>query len=104
MKMDFKKNSGIILIVLGIILTLDKTNEFKGIVHVIVYYIQEYLNEQSLSQEEFSKRYNIPLEVIKGEQSISIYIAKKLSCIIGASTEYWLNLQKEYDKLVSKGI
>ena len=35
MKMDFKKNSGIIL-------TLDKTNEFKGIVHVIVYYIQEY--------------------------------------------------------------
>ncbi len=42
MKMDFKKNSGIILIVLGIILTLDKTNEFKGIVHVIVYYIQEY--------------------------------------------------------------
>ena len=42
MKMDFKKNSGIILIVLGIILTLDKTNEFKGIFHVIVYYIQEY--------------------------------------------------------------
>lgn len=40
--MDFKKNCGIILIVLGIILTLDKTNEFKGIVHIIVYYIREY--------------------------------------------------------------
>lgn len=41
-KMDFKKNCGIILIALGIILTLDRTNEFKGIVQVIVYYIQEY--------------------------------------------------------------
>lgn len=40
--MDFKKNCGIILIVLGIILTLDKTNEFNGIVHIIVYYIREY--------------------------------------------------------------
>lgn len=40
--MDFKKNSGIILIVLGIILTLDKTKEFNGIVHMIVYYIREY--------------------------------------------------------------
>ena len=68
------------------------------------FYIQEYLNEKNLSHEEFSSRYNIPLEVIKGEQSISIYIAKKLSSTIGASTEYWLNLQKEYDKLVSKGI
>ena len=26
----------------GIILTLDRTNEFKGIVSIIVYYIQEY--------------------------------------------------------------
>lgn len=64
------------------------------------YYIQEYLNEQSLSQEVFSKRYNIPLEVIKGEQSISIDIAKKLSSIIGTSVEYWLNLQIEYDKII----
>ena len=40
--MDLKKNRGIILIVLGIILTLDKTNEFMGIVHIIVYYIREY--------------------------------------------------------------
>lgn len=40
--MDFKKNSGIILIVLGIILTLDKTKEFNGIVNIIVFYIREY--------------------------------------------------------------
>ena len=41
-KMNIKKNCGIILIILGIILTLDRTNEFKGIVSIIVYYIQEY--------------------------------------------------------------
>ena len=40
--MNIKKNCGIVLIVLGIILTLDRTNEFKGIVSIIVYYIQEY--------------------------------------------------------------
>ena len=66
------------------------------------YYIQEFFKEESLSQEEFSKRYNIPLEVINGEQSISIDIAKKLSNIVGTSIDYWLNLQKEYDKLICK--
>ena len=40
--MNIKKNCGIVLIVLGIILTLDRINEFKGIVSIIVYYIQEY--------------------------------------------------------------
>ena len=40
--MNIKKNCGIVLIVLGIILTLDRTNEFKGSVSIIVYYIQEY--------------------------------------------------------------
>ena len=41
-KMNIKKNCGIVLIILGIILTLDRPNEFKGIVSIIVYYIQEY--------------------------------------------------------------
>lgn len=68
------------------------------------YYIQEFLKEESLSQEEFSKKYNISLEVIKGEQSLSIDIAKTLSNIVGTSIEYWLNLQKEYDKLVCKRV
>lgn len=30
------------MIILGIILTLDRTNEFKGIVSTIIYYLQEY--------------------------------------------------------------
>ncbi len=38
--MNIKKNCGIVLIVLGMILTLDRTNEFKGIVSIIVYYIK----------------------------------------------------------------
>ena len=39
-KMNYKKNPGIVLIILGII--LDRTNEFKGIVSTIIYYLQEY--------------------------------------------------------------
>ena len=41
-KMNFKKNAGIVLIILGIILTLDRTKECKGIVSTIIYYLQEY--------------------------------------------------------------
>lgn len=59
---------------------------------------------KTFHKKNFQKKYNIPLEVIKGEQSISIDIAKKLSSIIGTSIDYWINLQKEYDKLINNGI
>ena len=31
-KMDFRKNAGIVLIILGMILTMDRTKDFQGIV------------------------------------------------------------------------
>ena len=40
--MDIKKNIGIILIMLGLILTMDRTMEFNGIVASISYYLQQY--------------------------------------------------------------
>lgn len=40
--MDIKKNMGIILIMLGLLLTMDRTVEFSGIVSSIVHYIKEY--------------------------------------------------------------
>ena len=42
MKMDFRKNAGIILVVLGMILTMDRTKDFQGIVATIAYYIKGY--------------------------------------------------------------
>ncbi|WRK54114.1 hypothetical protein SD457_03400 [Coprobacillaceae bacterium CR2/5/TPMF4] len=40
--MDFRKNAGIVLIILGIILTMDRTQDFQGIVATIAYYVKGY--------------------------------------------------------------
>ena len=40
--MDIKKNVGIILTMLGLVLTMDRTMEFSGIVAAISHYLQQY--------------------------------------------------------------
>lgn len=40
--MDFRKNAGIVLVFLGMILTMDRTKDFQGIVSTIAYYIKGY--------------------------------------------------------------
>ena len=67
------------------------------------YYIKEIVDESGLTQEDFAKRLdttpkNLSL-LIRGEQSLSIDIAMKLSRMIGTSVGYWLNLQNSYDAL-----
>lgn len=42
MKMNIKKHLGVILILVGLVLTMDKTVEFNGIVETISHYIKEY--------------------------------------------------------------
>ena len=70
------------------------------------YYIKEIIDESGLTQEDFAKRLdttpkNLSL-LIRGEQSLSIDIAMKLSRMIGTSVNYWLNLQNAYDALVAE--
>ena len=70
------------------------------------YYIKEIVEESGLTQEDFAKRLdttpkNLSL-LIRGEQSLSIDIAMKLSRMIGTSVSYWLNLQNAYDALVAE--
>ncbi len=65
------------------------------------YYIQEIVEESGLTQEDFAKRLdttpkNLSL-LIRGEQSLSNDIAMKLSRMLGASVQYWLNLQSAYN-------
>ncbi len=65
------------------------------------YYIKEIIEDYGLTQEDFAKRLdttakNISL-IIRGEQSISIDIATKLSRMLGTSIIYWLNLQNIFD-------
>lgn len=70
------------------------------------YYIKEIVEESGLTQEDFAKRLdttpkNLSL-LIRGEQSLSIDIAMKLSRMIGTSVSYWLNLQNSYDALIAE--
>ena len=70
------------------------------------YYIKEIVDESGLTQEDFAKRLdttpkNLSL-LIRGEQSLSIDIAMKLSRMIGTSVSYWLNLQNAYDALIAQ--
>lgn len=70
------------------------------------YYIKELVDESGLTQEDFAKRLdttpkNLSL-LVRGEQSLSIDIAMKLSRMLGSSVSYWLNLQNAYDTLIAE--
>ena len=70
------------------------------------YYIKEIIEESGLTQEDFAKRLDITPKslslLVRGEQSLSIDIAMKLSHMIGTSVDYWLNLQNAYDALIAE--
>ena len=70
------------------------------------YYIKEIIDESGLTQRDFAYRLdttpkNLSL-LIRGEQSLSIDIAMKLSRMMGTSISYWLNLQNQYDALIAE--
>ena len=70
------------------------------------YYIKEIIDESGLSQKDFASRLDTTPKnlsiLVRGEQSLSIDIAMKLSRMLGTSVEYWLNLQKSYDALIAE--
>lgn len=70
------------------------------------YYIEEIVEESGLTQEDFAKRLdttpkNLSL-LVRGEQSLSIDMAMKLSRMLGTSVHYWMNLQNAYDVLIAE--
>ena len=70
------------------------------------YYIKELVEESGLTQEDFAKRLDTTPKnlsiLIRGEQSLSVDIAMKLSRMVGTSVSYWLNLQNAYDSMVAE--
>ena len=67
------------------------------------YYIKEIIDESGLTQADFARRLgttpkNLSI-LVRGEQSLSVDIANKLSRMLGTSTSYWLGLQMAYDEL-----
>ena len=72
------------------------------------YYIKEMIDESGLTQEDFAKRLDTTPKnlscLVRGEQSLSIDIAVKLSRMLGTTVDYWLNLQKGYDVLIAENM
>lgn len=70
------------------------------------YYIKELVDESGLTQEDFAKRLDTTPKnlsmLVRGEQSLSIDIAMKLSRMLGTTVTYWLNLQNAYDTLIAE--
>lgn len=67
------------------------------------YYLKEIVEECGLTQADFAKRLdttpkNLSL-LMRGEQSLSIDMAAKLSRMLGTTVSYWLNLQQIYDEM-----
>ena len=70
------------------------------------YYIKEIIDDSGLTQADFAKRLgttpkNIS-DLVRGEQSLSVDIANKLSRMLGTSIGYWLGLQQSYDELTAE--
>ena len=70
------------------------------------YYIKEIIDESGLTQADFARRLgttpkNISV-LVRGEQSLSVDIANKLSMMLGTSITYWLNLQQAYDVMTAE--
>ena len=72
------------------------------------YYLKEIVDESGLTQEDFAKRLgttpkNLSI-LVRGEQSLSIDIATKISRMMGTTVAYWLGLQQAYDEKLAEFI
>ncbi len=70
------------------------------------YYLKEMVDESGLTQEDFARRLgttpkNLSI-LIRGEQSLSIEMASKLSRMLGTTIGFWLGLQQAYDEKVAE--
>ncbi|MGI6581698.1 MAG: HigA family addiction module antitoxin [Erysipelotrichaceae bacterium] len=70
------------------------------------YYINEIVEASGLTQKDFANKLgttpkNLSL-LIRGEQSLSIDMANKLSRMLGTTIKFWLNLQQLYDEQIAK--
>ena len=70
------------------------------------YYLKEIVDESGLTQEDFARRLgttpkNLSI-LIRGEQSLSIEMASKLSRMLGTTIGFWLGLQQAYDEKVAE--
>ncbi len=68
--------------------------------------LEEFLVPMGVSQRAFAAHLKITTvrlnEIIKGKRGITADTALRLSCALGTSPEFWLNLQIAYDLAASR--
>lgn len=68
------------------------------------YYIQEYITETGLTNEDFAIRLGTTMRtlnlLLSGKQRLTPDIAFRLSVLSGTCMEYWESLQNRYDELL----
>lgn len=66
------------------------------------YYVADIIDDMGISQAEFASRMGTNTKtlsnLVNGKANITNDLAKKLSVMMGTSSELWLNLQKAYDE------
>lgn len=61
-------------------------------------YIKEILKTSKITPKEFVDKTGIPEDVLLGNMDITYDVAYKLSLYFDNSINFWLNLQKNYNK------
>lgn len=61
-------------------------------------YIKEILKTSKITPKEFVVKTGIPEDVLLGNMDITYDVAYKLSLYFDNSIDFWLNLQKNYNK------
>lgn len=84
---------------------MNNREEYKDIVAFHPgYYIAEMIVDMGMTQEEFAQRLGTTAKTISllvnGKANLTKDIAKKLSTMLGTSSEIWLNLQSAYERHV----
>ena len=64
--------------------------------------LKEVLEERRISQLELAHKSGVSEKhissVLNGQYPISIHLAKQLEYSLGINSQFWINLQKVYDK------
>lgn len=67
------------------------------------HYIEDYIDYYGITQKDFAARLDTSAKnlclLIKGEQSLSTEMAKKLYSVTEISVETWMNLQRGFDEM-----
>jgi addiction module HigA family antidote len=63
--------------------------------------LEEFLKPLGVSQVEFADRIGVPVqrvnEIVKGKRGVTPDTALRFEAALGASAQFWLNLQLAYD-------